>query len=792
MADAGAPDPRLSAQGAAALEAAFLAAVPPDSANFLLGPFADVRAGRECDLRWKALYGGALHDALVNWIGARALRRAGVTAEGGLRLSDVLDNEEAEEAIDARFEQLLSSEMDRLKERAARAGPEELQALSWDPATVALVQALLGGEFYTDLKEGGRPTSSYAEDLHAVWMAVGVPGSRGPLPEADGLDSLLLQQLAVSALWVQVFFEIWLANNSGTPPAHDYASTFFNVPAMLPPVLVASIPPPSQREPNGPIPSDLPLRRPAFTLGEWSAFLDPSSAAPLAPATRRAILSGCITDLAAAGDAQLVGTLVLAALRVGEFAAWLKARGMSVLGVVVAEELLSRGGDPLAAVAADRSGCGAEVARTLGNSELPEAVRRRAAFRDALLEIEAALPPQIAAAYASGDFDAFSAAVAPLGLKEVQVQNLLSYLTMLRLVMMLVGSPEPFSDLAPKDATEQAQGEKGAGLERPPSELSSDASDGVDASDGSDASDSDPADALVRLWISTPPFSQASRDAVLISRAVRTLLSRFSADALRANILAPVACFSATHAAWFNLLVLKQFRWMLARASPAAQAGALDVFNGLVSDVEACMDLLEASGWRQHADVRLLLRGILEGEGTALTRADVQMLRSASVVASYCPHAGGGAEGRCWVCAADASRRRSSLVEAGPASPVSPVTPVNDFRQDEGEDDGEDAETALAVVELSLSGLARTGSDSTDGGRTGKRVRFVPLVRVHETYSKEEGYPSRTMHAPDVGEGGAEGKGGITAYVDAGMASLEVLLKQRGSAGLPNLKAYWS
>jgi hypothetical protein len=57
------------------------------------------------------------------------------------------------------------------------------------------------------------------------------------------------------------------------------------------------------------------------------------------------------------------------------------------------------------------------------------------------------------------------------------------------------------------------------------------------------------------------------------------------------------------------------------------------------------------------------------------------------------------------------------------------------------------------TTDSSYSGVVPILTVTLDGARPPrprKRVCFKDMVEIYETYSKEEGFPGRTMHAPDI------------------------------------------
>ncbi|KAI9002634.1 hypothetical protein DFJ74DRAFT_760379 [Hyaloraphidium curvatum] len=702
---------QLTPQGEAALLQAFLAAVPPDSPALHRPSFREAHGVADADEpdwrdakgapfeagggdpRWRAYYRHPAFRAAVHWVGAEALLHVFPATQEGFAAVPL---GQLRTKADAQLQKLLDAGLDAFW----AAPPEELSS----PEHLALQVALLVRIVYIGVQARG--TLSKLLDM---WRRCGVPGDEDhPAPPDEALDEWLFRQQFVNIFWVAMSFDGWFALDQGDQRLADPLRDFPTAPFPFPARLLSTIPGPGHRPPDAQLPPHLRARIPSFDCTGYLGWLDPLR--PVHdPAAREAALEACVSRLDEAGDTHLAGLIVYLHFKTAEFGNWLKDAGLNVVELLCAEDALQRPGER-----ADPA-----IAAAVSHPLLTEAVRRRTYLRRALAAIESSLPPALADAARDADAAAFDAAADALAMPQLSRQQLLGYLTLLRLNAMLLSSPAPFADLEGPEP------------------------------DGPGSPDDSP---LIHLWSLTPAFADAARSAMAISGAARMLLSRGAAEVAR-DPFVHAACHSATAASWMHLLVLRRFRWMVARAPEHEQARALQLYEGLSADVRSCLDLLDASGRDGHRRVRLLLLALLEGDRTRLSPADVQMMRLASQTARNCPHGTPwGGEGQCWACAAEQPR--------------------------EGDRDESSSEWGSVL--------------SAAEGRRARRVRFADEVEECETYSKEE-YPARSMLAPDLPEDAEMYANAARAEALIRDTALASMLGARGVdvGQLPNLRAYW-
>ncbi|KAI9002525.1 hypothetical protein DFJ74DRAFT_775183 [Hyaloraphidium curvatum] len=826
----GGGDAALAPGADAQLLDAFVASLPPGSWAIHVAAYReclevqqDGTAGSpglaQADPRWAALYRSPILVATVRWLGARAVLDRdgdpdGASLSPGTRLGTLVA------VLERLWEALLEGELARFWAEAEAAGARRedverrgsLTSLekvagsgdvpAWDPEiagrlqtmeNLALEWSLCVVAVFVDLHLS-RAVSSRAllRQVAAMMRVVRVPGEDRLPAQLATFDDFFFSQQWVNCFWMLVVSELWFAASTDTEPLLDPVAEFPSVPYLMRPGLVASVPAPSGRPRGIPVPERiLSIRR--ITCREYLGLVDPVRSTTLPAEDQETLLAGTVGRIAQLGPLPLRILLNYAVLKTAQLKSWARARGLSVFDVLVAEHALESG------PAAGTTGSEVRYLRRLAaNPHLPEAIRRRRFVLRAVERVEGKLPPGLAKAARDADFDAFAAELPEMG-PEGQQMVLASLLTM-RLACMLLGSPEPFADLRPggeeadspsraPDVEHPAYNEQVEDLPDDASSLLglSDVSADPDPPSESDAS-SDADLRLLELWFATPAFTSASRDAISISAWARLLPSRFTAAQLRASPFASIACNAAVLAAWFHLLVLRRFSAIAVRAPAALQARALELHGDILSDVHACLELLDASGRPGHAASAGLLRSVLEGEGDGLSRADLQILRTARQVVGRCPHlAGGDADGTCWVCAAGrAGRLRGEGDEAGGEDAGDPLARVAGYglaRADSAEGVLSDATARVVTPESSLAASSASGSATAAGPR---RVRFADAADVFETYSKEE-YPARSMLAADHPEDAVRDPG-----ADMGVMPLAVMLEQRTRDGMPNLRVYWS
>ncbi|KAI9016624.1 hypothetical protein DFJ74DRAFT_730010 [Hyaloraphidium curvatum] len=740
----------LTPAGRAAFADALFEAVPPGLAVFHANTFRDLNSGRKVAAYppLEEFYTSPVIVAAIEWIGARtelarkgppdaACGLAGVQ-ESGLQYSTKYDLAGLVHVMEARFDRMVKAELsrfwDEVGELPASAGPAPLRTMR----NLAMQWAIIIGVTFVYLQmlrlEAAR---SLIHQLVLVWGQMGVPSSRPrngePLPVAYGLDDLFLNEHWLDAFYSVCYMDLRMTSleGGGTAPTFHPALDFPDVHLVLPIELVrSSVPIPSWRTPNGPVPTELLAAIPRFdvTCRDFLGWLDPSLSPPVGDTMRSRILSTCVTDMENSGTAYLGILLAAVTRRVTELRRFLRETArLTMLDVMIAEELLARSGiDPdcidssSASLVVPAGLDSAYVRRVLANPHLSSIIRQRTFLSSAVSSIQAALPAGLSAAFRASDFDAFELAVPFLRGPLAQHHLLAELLDLWRVALMLV-CPEPAED-------------PDAWAGRPTSDADGDPVEGE-------------ADMVRKVWFVSPSFAGAFGICTVIAGNARMLLARFGAegDGFQRNLFAPIACAAAGYAAWLLTLVLKRFSWIAADAFAADAARAVDLHSALVSDVGACLDLLDASG---RGDAATVLRNLLAGDRAGLTRADLQMLRAARAMAARCPHLASGELGRaghCWMCAAQRSGRRASAVGIENALPPDPLSAFPDY--------------ADRVTRTDSSFSSSTGhSWGSHHGPGVKRVRFADEDVEYETYAKEE-YPARSMYAPDDEEEGDADEG---------------------------------
>ncbi|KAI9013484.1 hypothetical protein DFJ74DRAFT_709934 [Hyaloraphidium curvatum] len=777
-----ADDPQLSAAGVSALLAATEAAVPAGSTALSVPAMKDVLSvlGRlpgaapprpAIDARLAALYSADVLVAGLLWFGALGLLGSGASPPplGALPLGEVA------EKLERRVERLVAGGLEAFWAQHGVPQPGgdggSRGGTTAAPATLALLWALLGVSAFADL-ELSRLAAARAAlgSIIAVLAATGVPRHRTPGP-GYSLDDLLLAAVHIDVLWSAAVAEAWMAIGTGTPlaldPPRDFPSAGINMPLER----LQDLPLPSQRPPNGPVPPDLWSPHAEFTAREWLGWLDPELDPPVADGVRARVLQLSLGNFSSSGIGYVMTLAVYAGAKVAGFASWLaEEAGLTVLEVLLAEEIAHRTGTyapdspagngpmPWAADIDRRYVEGLFLKPLLG-----EAIRRHRHYRAALDAIHAAVDPAVSAAVLASDHAAFAAAVPHLDGDKQQL--LLGCLANLRHASMMLLSPAPFEDLDGWGRSIQQAAAAAAALEpgaasptpsnpsSPPSPPSTPRSSPPASPSSPPHDPEDGPDVLRAVWFRSPPFRSALSSAIAVSSLSR-LLARHHPDGLQASVYTPLACRSAVAAAWLHLLVLRRFRGMAASAGWRERAAAEGAYEGMLGDVEACLELLRASGKPAFAEVGVLLERLAEDDGVRLSRGEIQLLRTARRRAERCGHVeGGGHErGACWVCAAARSRGEETL--------------DGEDVEGEGEAGGDPLAESLHRVRAlepartnsfgsTASGSVAGYSDADRAGarRRGRRVRFAKAVEVFETWATEE-YPGRSMHAPDGPEEG--------------------------------------
>ncbi|KAI9005028.1 hypothetical protein DFJ74DRAFT_646873 [Hyaloraphidium curvatum] len=726
--------------------AAFLAQLVPGSVAFHAGAFWEVQAAADGaawhgDPRWRALYGHPLLIAAINWFGARTLLDAGAPDVDAALVGALEDD----------FAARLRRHLDAFWAAAAGAGPAALQtgdnlAVQW-----AVVHASAFVYLTESRNVSGRQLMRQAASMFRAMRVPGEIDYEYYSPKRT-LDDWFFRQTFVYNFWSWLGGELWLAANTKTPPLIDPVAEFPSVPFMLPPPWLTGIPPPSERPLDEPVPENLTPW--VFRVSDYLGMVDPVLSSP----PNDYILAAVVGEMKLVGPVPMMLFLNYALLKVSEFSAWLKAAGLTVLQVLVAAEV-RQGSSPAMA----NAGVLPWVAAVLANPLVDEAIRRRAFLRDAIERLETYIPADVIQAQRRSDYAAYDAALEmlPLAARE----QILAGLMELRLTLMVLNSPEPFEDLVVASGA-------------PPSPASEDSSEVADVGDGeSEDSEEDPESSALDLWLSSAAFPAACSNAMIIAANSRMLLARGPASFAK-SMFATFAYQSAAHAAWFNLLVLRRFAHAAAGASEGAQARALALLEAIHADISACLELLAASGQEQQLAVRTMLQGVLEGR-TAVTRAEMQVMRMARQLARWCPHGGqgGGEGGSCWICATRGGGEEGDVGSGDPFAGLPEYVPLSGVTRDL-------SQTTTLVGSDAGSGSAELQSPPTKDG--GRRVRFANEVLVYETWSKEE-YPQRSMRWKDEGE-----KRAAAAKAEAAK-TINFMLQQRDIdvSLMPDLKMFW-
>ncbi|KAI9015607.1 hypothetical protein DFJ74DRAFT_680892, partial [Hyaloraphidium curvatum] len=600
--------------------------------------------GAAADPRWRQFLAAPVLSAAVDWVGAAKLRGASGGADppgaGPLPLKDAVPR------LEKRARRVLTEELERFwadAEEAARGGSpsagtrpgEGLHSMANLALLWALVVVVMVADHSMERGHGGR---AMLKQIFAILDACGIPSQ--PLP-GEGPADWGLDDLVFTGTWIGTYWSAFTQDCTNSillnlPPLQNPPQDHPHVPANIPPVLIATLPAPTERPPNGPIPAD--LLRPEYCrlpARDYLGWLDPLLVPPVHWSARDRALATHVSDVAAVGHNHFMHMSLYAATRIEEFRRWLGERELSVLDVLLAKEVAEKAGSIARAVRQPGSGGddvdAAYLERLARNPFLPEAIRRRDHLYEAVQCLRRALPAAVATAGETGHIAELAGALPNLDVP--QRMAVLGLLILSRQMSMSLCSPELFEDL---DGWGRSAARAAAQF----------------ASPGPAEAPENETDMLRTVWFSSRSFAEASRHAMVISRQARSLVSDLGPERLRLFYFTGIACRAAISASWLHLLVLKRFRHIAARAAPHAQARAVAVHGAMSADVRACLDLLQASDLPPFQEARVVLRSIVEGDEVRLARADVQILTLARAVAARCPHGGGGgAEGACWICA---------------------------------------------------------------------------------------------------------------------------------------------
>lgn len=628
----GAHDPQLTAKGKTACVLAYLAAPSKQ-------PIATHRATLEevqmlpdpaswypRDPRWLEVYGSELMRALVDWVGCSAiLMRSSASSDRTFSSRYTLGDLVV--ILERRFETLLSREIERFwRDAAAATSPLQLQTPANFSLQFVLMMTCLLAYMYMGRKMSAR---QFMREAVAQMRATRIPGEQGATKRPEDMDEFLFQQLWVGTFWMIVMVEQAIAAGTRTSAFFNPAEDFPTAPFLYPIFDIATIPAPSKRPPKAPIPSDLLARAPKFNCSEYLAWLDPTTRLPVDEAATELAIKSCVAEVKTVGALHMGAMMATCLERVLDYSRWLREEGkMTLLCVLIAEDLKSKGAihshKPVMPVGM-KGNAAKRLTEIIQSPMLAEAVRRRNFLMNNLKRIEDAFPEDIRAAVRTGDWKALENAL-PNWVPGA-VQTILGFLALFRLCGMLLNCPEPF--------------------ESPSKSL-------IGSTDEANQDMEQSAETMMELYFTSFSFAEAARLAMLISNNLRLTLTHFPRNQLETELFSHIQAFASTHAAWFHVLVLKRFRSLVVRAPAAEQAAALDLYSAVVDDVNTCLEMLGATGQRQHVAVRDLLQSMLEGEDVALSRADIQMLRLSRQIRPSCPHLElGDVDGYCWICATE-------------------------------------------------------------------------------------------------------------------------------------------
>ncbi|KAI9005094.1 hypothetical protein DFJ74DRAFT_759853, partial [Hyaloraphidium curvatum] len=589
--------------------AAFAAALPGNTVCFAeRGVLASLLAGRgmpggEGDPRWSQLYSSAPMAALALWVGARVI----VATTGNAELEHTVP------ALEAHYLSAVRTELSRFwkdvallggrrrtgsMDRGRRAPGAALRTL---PNLALLYSLSLAAGFSLLLM--GRPDAARAITRHlaAALALTRVPGELPSETFPRGADDLLIDEHWRDVFWLCMALDALLASFADDDMAFDPPRSFPDVPLQPHAVLLAAIPRPDAGPPNTAVPDAVAFcDRPRCR--DLLGFLDPlQDGMPPPTVPREVTVRTAYADYMDAGPLAPSTGPAYALYQVSRFCRWLREEaGMSMLGVLAAEELLR---DPNTPRATDALSV---ILREtlLRNPLLREAVRGRRHLLDAVGAMSAAAPAARTAAWEAGDWDALDADLGRLPGDAGQV--VLGSLALTRQVRMMLVSPEPFQPgwLGDDEALSSAGASSGDPRGGAWSEdlAGEDSDDAVSqASDGSGPLAADDASfrheieaAMLRIWSGSPSFAEATSCAAGIAAGLRMLSARMAAQDLRGNFyLLTFGSASASHAAWLDLVVLRHL------GGPAA----------LHSDA-ATRSFLEDSGQPHHHRAGLLLRGL--------------------------------------------------------------------------------------------------------------------------------------------------------------------------------------
>ncbi|KAI9016631.1 hypothetical protein DFJ74DRAFT_708696 [Hyaloraphidium curvatum] len=602
-----ADEPLLTPAGErAALE--HVARVFPKGSTFDGRALLDVFGGcedAESDGRWAAVYGrGALVFVGCVWMGIRWMVEKG---PGPDDISATADGRPLREALaeqEARFVARLRSRLARFW--AADEKPRDAENLDLVAATI-----IIGSTF---LIQQARVPAAAAMLVHAAAMlrATGLPTPQEVRAAAEaGGDELLIQRFYLDMAWANWAYLLVIAtgSNAAAPPAMDLAAGWPR--SAMPVVLraVEDLMPPTRRKANAPVDLLLLEKLPTHDASRLLGWLGP--VAP--PGFFDDGDGGGVGEMLRTylGDSEYLHVYYFGALayliryRVVELQTWLRDEArMSLLELLVAEDEMGRmdASDP-----ADHApGTSRRKPRSrsrsthhrlpVGSPLLLRAIERRRFLSAAAELVMDSLPADFRHASRASDLDEQRRVLASL--PEDAFYQVHGHVAVFMQASMALSSPDPFVD--------------------PPEHHAG----------------------LLRVWLTSPFFSGACAPAIHISALFRAVAASDGGLADHHTFFVSAAG-AATHAGWLHLLVLRR---LSSRAPLAAQ-----VRGPILADVQACLDVLEASAKPHHAEARMRLARALAG---AADPEDAAVLSFPQAAGTHCRHSL-GSPGACYECIAE-------------------------------------------------------------------------------------------------------------------------------------------
>ena len=724
------------------------------------------------DLRWSLLYRHPLVLGVIRWGAAKSRAQKD-------QLESSLSSQALADELEATFGRLLRHELNEFWEMAARVLDTGDVSLLHTMDTLALIVSLSLAVLATEMYQlGPFLARSFIKQLAAIWKFGRIPGEEKLPTDLTRLDDFLVAEVWCQCFWFVAAVEAKLAAGTGTPLILDPPNGFPTMRASAP---LCTIPPPSRREINGPTPPDILRLMAPFRAQDLLGWLDPLRIVePGWEEKRDFMLEKTMGSEAHMALGHMLVQAAYLAAKMSEFSLWLRdVAGLRILDVVIASELNSADGSEMTR---DQLAAGAGVPITYldrleENEHVAEAIRRRSFLRDCALGLESSIAPEILAGARAAD-DSF--------LTSPNITLFVPISTVLRQLVMVMDTPEPFQDLSADSGS--VADDKGR--------LSTD-------------EDGEP-EPLLRIWFHSAAFSETTKSASITATTLRAVLDRWPKEILRDDLVAGQFGIAAIFTIWFYLLVLQRFRWLVSKASSSLLEHAYELYTGIQSEVAMCLDLLEITGKPHLLSARTIFQSIMDGSRTTLSKAEVQILRLARGK-KRCRHgADASTGGNCWRCMMEQRTRRTSIASIGGEDdplaqiPVRTLTslsgagnmagPSEVVSDDESGGDESSWVESLAGDESTIESLpqlyAITAVQLSDDLRP-RRVTFRDTVDVFETYSIEE-YPGRSnLYNDEPEDAGAKAEAKLAAEVTS--RALGEMLRQRGHEAneLPNLLPLW-